>query len=108
MAPRPRPRPLFFRSCASSRYHLDKIGRGLAYRLEHGYPDENFEGLAAVCARLATTVGGNFPRTLSLEGQGRFAIGFYYERCRRWPKRDESDTGTADTAPETSNQASLF
>ena len=77
-----------------ARHHLNKIGRGWAYRLEYGYDNPPFEGLAAICARLRT-VGAEFPKTLSLEEQGRFAIGFYYERCRIWPTKDE--TGTVET-----------
>lgn len=71
--------------CSLARVHLNKIGGGWANRLEHGYSDQGFEGLAAVCARLRDSAGGQFPRTLPLEDQGRFAIGFYYERTRKWP-----------------------
>jgi CRISPR-associated protein Csd1 len=86
------PALIFPQLCKLVRYHLNKIGGGLAYRLEFGYEDPPFEGLAAICARLRTS-GAEFPRTLSLEDQGRFAIGFYYERCRPWPaKTDDAST----------------
>ena len=80
------PALIFPQLCKLVRFHLNKIGGGFAYRLEFGYIDRDppFEGLAAICAKLQTH-GGEFPRTLSLEDQGRFAIGFYYERCRPWP-----------------------
>ena len=42
-------------------------------------------------ARLQDAAGGSFPRTLSLEQQGRFAIGFYYQRCRDWPTKKNTD-----------------
>jgi CRISPR-associated protein Csd1 len=91
------PALVFPQLCKLVRYHLNKIGGGLANRLEYGYPAEDppFEGLAAICARLRTS-GAEFPRTLSLEDQGRFAIGFYYERCRPWPTKaqDNSIAGT--------------
>jgi CRISPR-associated protein Csd1 len=80
---------IFPQLCKLARYHLNKVGGGWAYRLEHGYPEENFPGLAAICARLRTTANHGFPPTLTLEQQGRFAIGFYYERCRPWPKREQ-------------------
>lgn len=85
-----------------TRTHLNKIKiKGWAYILEHGIPKErrtddvaeDFAGLAAICARLQETSAQGFPRTLSLEEQGRFAIGFYYERCRKWPKTGKDDGG---------------
>ena len=84
------PALIFPRLCNLARHHLNKIGGGWANRLEYGIPkeergdgiEEDFEGLAKVCSRLKETIGKEFPRILSLEDQGRFAIGFYYERDR--------------------------
>ncbi len=84
------PALIFPQLCRIARYHLNKIGGGWAYVLEHGSKDRSIEGLAAICARLRD-VGTEFPRTLSLEDQGRFAIGFYVERCRNWSKAESSD-----------------
>jgi CRISPR-associated protein Csd1 len=94
------PALVFPQLCTLARYHLDKIGRGWAHNLEHGVSaekrkdgvSEDFEGLAAVCARLKGAAGGSFPRILSLEEQGRFAIGFYFERVRKWPRSSDSPT----------------
>ena len=80
------PALIFPQLCSLVRVHLNKIGGGWANRLEYGNPDQGFDGLAAVCAKLRATSGNQFPRMLSLEDQGRFAIGFYYERTREWPK----------------------
>lgn len=89
--------------CKLVRHHLNKLSSYDQRRFEFGVPagrradevGEDFEGLAAVAARLKQAAGGNFPRTLSLEDQGRFAIGFYYERqrCKEWPhfKKSEAD-----------------
>jgi len=95
----------FPRLCQLARYHLQKMDPGWAYKLEFGVPKErradhvpeDFEGLAAVVARLKEASGGDFPRILSLEDQGRFALGFYYERARQWPnfKKDEDQTKNA-------------
>jgi CRISPR-associated protein Csd1 len=89
------PALVFPRLCQLVRYHLQKIGGGWAYNLEFGVPKEkrkdgvaqDFEGLAAIVARLKEATGGDFPRILTLEDQGRFALGFYYERerCHHWP-----------------------
>jgi CRISPR-associated protein Csd1 len=89
------PALVFPKLCQLARHHLQKIGGGWAYNLEFGVPQEkrkdevpqDFEGLAAIVARLKEAAHGDFPRILSLEDQGRFALGFYYERerCRQWP-----------------------
>jgi CRISPR-associated protein Csd1 len=87
------PALVFPRLCQLTRYHLQKMDAGLARKLEFGVPKdrrgdgvpEDFEGLAAVVARLNDASDGDFPRTLPLEDQGRFALGFYYERARKWP-----------------------
>lgn len=82
------PALIFPQLCKLARYHLNKVGGGWANCLEHGYEAESgeqVEGLKQVVAKLQDVAGGAFPRTLSLEQQGRFAIGFYYERCRKWP-----------------------
>ena len=91
--------------CKLARYHLNKLSSYDRERFEFGVPAEkraddsqkNFEGLATVVAQLNQVADGHFPRMLALEDQGRFAIGFYYERerCKIWPhfrKRTETTT----------------
>jgi CRISPR-associated protein Csd1 len=72
--------------------HLEKIGGGLAHKLQQGVPKEkadppresDFDGLNQIIAKFSKDC--KWPRTLSLEDQGRFAIGFHYEKARKWPK----------------------
>jgi CRISPR-associated protein Cas8c/Csd1 subtype I-C len=86
------PALIFPRLFKLAHIHLEKIGGGLAYKLQHGVPKDksetpikrDFEGLADLVALFSAKA--KWQRTLSLEEQGRFAIGFYYERCRKWPK----------------------
>jgi len=98
------PALVFPKLCHLARYHLQKVQQqnpGMARKLEFGVPkerrddglQEDFDGLAAIVARLKESSDGDFPRLLSLEDQGRFALGFYYERCRKWPNyaKDNSD-----------------
>jgi len=89
-----------------TRIHLNKIkNKGRAYNLEQGIPmekradgiAEDFAGLATICARLQMAATQGFPRTLNLEEQGRFAIGFYYERCRAWPPTKQEGNGANNT-----------
>lgn len=85
------PALVFPKLCQLARYHLQKMDAGMARKLEYGVPkdrredglQEDFDGLAAIVATLKKSSGGDFPRLLSLEDQGRFALGFYYERCRK-------------------------
>jgi len=85
------PAMIFPQLCKLARHHLNKIGGGWAHVLEHGPKDRSVDGLAAICAKLRE-VGAVFPRTLTLEEQGRFAIGFYVERCRDWSKKRTEET----------------
>ncbi len=103
------PALVFPRLCQLARYHLQKMDGGMAYKLEFGVAKdrredgvpEDFEGLAAIVARLNEVSEGNFPRLLSLEDQGRFALGFYHERNRRWPNFKDGTHGVSN--PERSS-----
>jgi hypothetical protein len=67
------------------------LGDGLsAEDTPEGYSGP-YEGLSQIVSRLKRQysergVAVQFPRTLSLEDQGKFALGFYYERSRVWPR----------------------
>jgi CRISPR-associated protein Csd1 len=87
------PALVFPRLCQLANIHLAKIGGARADYLLKGIPKEersdgehsDFEALADIVAQLKSVSGGDFPRLLSLEDQGRFALGYYYEKSRRWP-----------------------
>ncbi|MFH0999848.1 MAG: type I-C CRISPR-associated protein Cas8c/Csd1, partial [Bacteroidota bacterium] len=109
------PALIFPRLFDLARHHLNKIGGGLAYNLEFGIPkekrkdgiDSDWEGLAEICKRLKDTASSGFPRMLSLEDQGRFAIGFYYERelCKKLPEtksKDNADQNVQENQKEES------
>lgn len=85
------PALVFPRLCKLARIHLDKINnKAWAYSLDRE--------LTSLVSRFS--VRATWPRTLSLEDQGRFAIGFYYERS---PKGNEP----AVSADEANNESSL-
>jgi len=104
------PALVFPRLCKLARIHLEKIGGGLAHKLEHGVPKDraeipleaDFDGLAALVAKFDSTKC--WPRILSLEEQGRFAIGFYYERCRKWPRYQPKKNPGGDEPATDNNQ----
>lgn len=93
--------------------HLGAMGGRLADKLEHGVPknmadpahikffengSEHFDGLKQLIARFNSDA--KWPRILSLEEQGRFAIGFYYERNRQWPNFNDKKGTTENTDAE--------
>lgn len=95
------PALVFPRLLDLARDHLAKIDKDWAYRLEFGWqPEESeklqepltrpFIGLAQILEQLKIKNQAEFPRLFSLEEQGRFALGFYYERCRKWPTPKDS------------------
>jgi CRISPR-associated protein Csd1 len=97
------PALVFPRLLDLARDHLAKVDKDWAYRLEFGWQpqdsgnlqeplDRPFIGLAGIVEQLKLKNRAEFPRLFSLEEQGRFALGFYYERCRRWPARKERQT----------------
>jgi len=44
-----------------------------------------------------------FPKTLSLEKQGLFALGYYHQRAKLWPSKTGEKTNAAPTSAEISN-----
>lgn len=92
------PSSTFGRLFKNSRNHLDKIGNdnmGLAINLEKQLSD------------LMLKIGSSFPQVLSLEGQGRFALGFYQQRSLDFKKGeigDELVSEVNDNLPEDSDE----
>ena len=76
--------------------HLSKIRKskpGLAVKYE--------KALAEVADGLASAL----PATLDMEGQGRFAIGYYHQRSALYAKRVEGEAALDDTLKATSDEA---
>ena len=97
--------------CQLVRHHLDKLSDYNRDRFQDGVPaakradgvNEDFEGLSDVVAQFKEAAGGAFPRMLSLEEQGVFAIGFYYQRkrCENWPCFKKSDKANKQSETST-------
>ncbi|MFT3828228.1 MAG: type I-C CRISPR-associated protein Cas8c/Csd1 [Opitutaceae bacterium] len=72
----------------NSQFHLAKAGGGIAENIRKDFED------------LTTRLGCKFPPTLSLEEQGRFALGFYHQKAdyRRQSaeRREERASATSD------------
>lgn len=71
----------FGRLVGNSRNHLAKLEGGLS----HWYEQQ--------IAEVMRTLGDQFPRTLNLEGQGLFALGYYQQLASlRTPKKDSNNS----------------
>lgn len=83
------PALVFPRLCKLARIHLEKIAnKGWAYNL-----DKELTSLVSKFSAQAS-----WPPTLSLEDQGRFAIGFYYERGFKGDETSVNDSQTNDNS----------
>lgn len=72
----------------NAQFHLAKVEGGVA-----GNAAKDFEAIS--CA-----LGDQFPATLDLEGQGRFALGYYHQKSeyrRRTTERKEAEAKAATT-----------
>ncbi len=106
------PALVFPQLCRQVRHHLNKLGGGMARNLEFGVKEKNrtdgtaqdFVGLADIVARLRETPGQRFPSTLNLEDQGRFALGFYYERSLPLPRTSKQNSNNGSSDSETSGE----
>lgn len=73
----------------NAQFHLAKAGGGLAENIR-----KDFEEIASL-------LGHDFPTTLSLEGQGRFALGFYHQKAEyRRRTAERKDLATCQPAQD--------
>jgi CRISPR-associated protein Csd1 len=91
-----RPGVIFPQLIKLSKHHLAKAGKKVEGRAN--YLDRE---LGAIVDGLDA---GGFSGTLTLEQQGKFAIGYYHQR-QSFYKKKAGDTDSADTIHETTNEA---
>ena len=80
-----------------NRHHLKKIGKSQRYSGHEGFIEEQIKDLLVLFKPKLTGQPPSFPRTLDLQAQGRFAIGFYQQSAadsaaRQMKKNDSNDT----------------
>jgi CRISPR-associated protein Csd1 len=92
------PALVFPRLCKLARTHLAAVRKDPKRGWLAPLLDKDLTGLIA-----RFNDGAAWPRTLSLEDQGRFAIGFYYQRAPKGsePVNDDNQTNETPTNPET-------
>jgi CRISPR-associated protein Csd1 len=54
----------------------------------------------AQISEIMSELGSHFPKHLSMESQGRFAIGFYHQQARRSPSKDAADQEKSTENPQ--------
>lgn len=91
--------------CRLARHHLSKVKKedgAAAYRIE--------ERITEVLSKFQPSSLGMppaFPRVLPLEGQGRFALGFYQQKAHDGQERANASAGHAQSNGQTEISASL-
>jgi CRISPR-associated protein Csd1 len=84
----------------NAQFHLPKAGEGLSADLSTSQKQAIAENVRKDFEEITCTLGDQFPATLDLEGQGRFALGYYHQKAdyrRRTAERKEKEM-TAETA----------
>ena len=79
----------------NAQFHLPKAGDGLAANLSASQKQAIAENVRKDFEEITCTLGTSFPATLDLEGQGRFALGYYHQKAeyrRRTAERKEQQT----------------
>jgi CRISPR-associated protein Csd1 len=76
----------------NAQFHLPKAGEGLSASLNAAQKQAIAENVRKDFESIADALGNEFPQTLDLEGQGRFALGYYHQKAeyrRRSTERKE-------------------
>jgi CRISPR-associated protein Csd1 len=95
------PASVFPLLCRLNRHHLSKIAKSARFAGQERFIEEQIQG---VCAQFKPAKPGQspvFPRTLDLQAQGRFALGFYQqqaaEAAARQAARDKQNNSETET-----------
>jgi len=84
----------------NAQFHLPKAGEGLSASLSTTQKQAIAENVRKDFEEITCALGDQFPATLDLEGQGRFALGYYHQKAdyrRRTAERKEAEA-KAETA----------
>lgn len=85
----------------NAQFHLPKAGDGLSGNLSASQKQTIAENVRKDFEEIATALGNQFPAALDLEGQGRFALGYYHQKAeyrRRTTERKEHQAQEATPA----------
>lgn len=87
----------------NAQFHLPKAGEGLSANLSSSQKQAIAENVRKDFEEITCTVGDQFPATLDLEGQGRFALGYYHQKAeyRRRSAEWKEAKAKGESAPAT-------
>ncbi|MCX6925199.1 MAG: type I-C CRISPR-associated protein Cas8c/Csd1 [Verrucomicrobia bacterium] len=86
-----------------NRHHLDKISKSNRFAGRERFIGEQIQGVCALFRPAKPGLPPMFPRTLDLQAQGRFALGFYQQMAadtaarRPGPKNDDASSTDSET-----------
>ena len=81
----------------NAQFHLSIAGEGLAASLSAAQKQAIAENVRKDFEEITCALGNQFPATLDLEGQGRFALGYYHQKAeyrRRTAERKDAEAKT--------------
>jgi CRISPR-associated protein Csd1 len=82
-----------------NRHHLNKISKSDRFGGHERFIEEQIQGVCALFKPVKPGLSPMFPRTLDLQAQGRFALGFYQQMAADAAAR-QANRKTNDTKPE--------
>jgi CRISPR-associated protein Csd1 len=92
------PASVFPLLCRLNRHHLNKIAKSERFGGHERFIEEQIQGVCALFKPAKPGLPPMFPRTLDLQAQGRFALGFYQQMAAdaaaRQASRKSNDTKT--------------
>ena len=86
-----------------NRHHLNKISKSNRFAGHERFIGEQIQGVCALFRPAKPGLPPMFPRTLDLQAQGRFALGFYQQMAadtaarRPSPKNDDASSNESET-----------
>ena len=78
------------KSARLNRHHLDKIGKSARFASHRKPLEDTMQSIICRFRPAGACQSPQFPRTLDLQAQGRFAIGFYQQAADSANRRDEA------------------
>lgn len=81
-----------------NRHHLNKIRKSERYRGHERFIQEQIEAVLVLFKPAKPGLPPSFPRTLDLQGQGRFALGFYQQNAAEAAARQSKKDASAPVA----------
>jgi CRISPR-associated protein Csd1 len=87
-----------------NRHHLNKIGKSERYAGHERFLQQQIEGILALFKPAASGCPPTFPRTLDLQSQGRFMLGFYQQSAEDDAARKAASANKTGNSTQSTDQ----